>query len=269
MSFSIDIREKDGLRTLHFGSDRVQGAMRIAQPYELALEYTREMMACLLLRKGGCEAAGHPPASPSRGLRNAGRLPRSILLIGLGAGSQAKFLYRHCPLAQLTAVEISPRVAEAARQHFELPDDPARLEIVIGDGYEYVQTTGKVFDLILVDGFNQHAHPGDLNTLPFYRACRARLSEQGLMAVNLIGLSHGYKGGFAHIEAAFDQRTMLFPKCKSGNTIAFAAAGEAIDIALDELKDRAREFEARTGLALLPSVSRLDDALCPDGRVRL
>jgi spermidine synthase len=251
MTFSIDIREQDGLRTLHFDSDRVQGAMRITQPYNLALEYTREMMACLLMR-------------------DTSRFPHNILLIGLGAGSQAKFLYRHFPQAHLTAVEISSSVVEVARQHFELPDDPARLDIVVSDGYEYLQTTDKIFDLILVDGFNEHAHPGDLNTLPFYRACRVRLSEQGLMATNLIGLNHNYKGGFAHIETTFDHRAVLFPKCRSGNTIAFAATGETIDIALNELKNRAREFEARTGLALLPSVSKLDNApCCGDGRLRI
>lgn len=250
MSFTIDIREKDGLRTLHFDSDREQGAMRIAQPYELALEYTRAMMAGLLMR-------------------DEHRFPRSILLIGLGAGSQAKFLYRHCPLAHLTAVEIASRVADAARKHFEMPDDPSRLEIVIGDGCEYMRTTDRVFDLILVDGFNQHAHPGDLNTLPFYRACRAKLSDQGLLAVNLIGVSRGYKGGYAHIEAAFDRRAVLFPRCRSGNTIAFAATGKAVDLSLSELQDRARAFEARTGLALLPSVSGLDDALGPDGRLHI
>jgi len=251
MSFPIDIREKDGLRTLHFESNRLQGAMRIDHPAELALEYTREMMACLLLR-------------------DANRFPRSVLLIGLGAGSQAKFLYRHCPQAHLTAVEISPRVAAAAREHFELPDDAARLDIVIGDGYEYMRTTALSFDLILVDGFNEHADPGDLNTLPFYRACRARLSEQGLLAANLIGLSHNYKGGYAHIEAAFDGRAVLFPRCKSGNTIAFAATGEPVSLALDELKDRARALEARTGLALLPSISGLDNlSCCSDGCLRI
>lgn len=257
MSFSIDIREKDGLRTLHFESDRMQGAMRIGHPAELVLEYTREMIVCLLLRKGGCEAAGDPPASPLRGMRDASCFPRTILLIGLGAGSQAKFLYRHFPQAHLTAVEISPRVVAAAREHFELPDDAARLKIVIGDGYEYVRTVDQTFDLILVDGFNEHAHPGDLNTLPFYRECRARLSEQGLLAANLIGLSHNYKGGYAHIETAFEGRAALLPRCKSGNTIAFAATGEVIDVSLDELRDRARALEARTGLALLPSLERL------------
>jgi spermidine synthase len=249
VSFPVDIREKDGLRTLHFGSERVQGAMRIAQPDELALEYTREMMACLLLRD---------------------ELPRDVLLIGLGAGSQAKFLYRHCPRAHITAMEIEPRVVDAARTHFELPDDPARLDVVVGDGHEYMRDTGKTFDLILVDGFNRHAHPGDLNTRPFYEACRERLGGRGLLAANLIGLSANYKGGYAHIEAAFGGRAALFPRCRSGNTIAFAATGEAIDIALDELKDRARAFEQRTDLALPSVANKLEGApCCPGGRLRI
>ena len=47
MSFPIDIREQAGVRTLHFGSDWIQGAMRIARPWRLELDYTREMMASL------------------------------------------------------------------------------------------------------------------------------------------------------------------------------------------------------------------------------
>ncbi len=247
MTFPVDIREQHGLRTLHFGSDRIQGAMRIGHPCELALEYTREMMAALLMR-------------------DARHFPQRILLIGLGAGSQAKFLYRHYPEAHLTVVEIAPRVIAAAREHFELPHDPVRLEIVTGDGFEFIQKSDQRFDLILVDGFNQHAHPGDLNTLAFYQTCRARLTEQGLLGVNLIGLSHNYKGGYAYIETAFEQRAVLFPRCESGNSIAFAASGESIDLTLDELMDRALVLEAKTGLALLPALCNLGET-CDQGRL--
>lgn len=251
MDFSIDIKEKDGLRSLHFDSRWMQGAMRISQPWALELEYTRVMMACLLLR-------------------DARTFPRNILLIGLGAGSLTKFLYRHCPSAHLTAVEIDPRVVDVARQAFGLPDDPARLDIVIADGVEYMRTCGQTYDLILVDGFNEHAHPGDLNALPFYQACRAGLSEQGVLAVNLIGLCHGVKGGFAHIESAFENRAQMFPRCKSGNTIAFAAAGEAVYIALEELLNKSLAFEARTGLALMPVLSKLShDPACREGMLRI
>ncbi len=251
MDFSIDIKEKDGLRTLHFDSRWTQGAMRIEQPWALELEYTRAMMACLLLR-------------------DESSFPRNVLMIGLGAGSLPKFFYRHFPAAQLTVVEIDPRVEEAARRYFHLPDDTQRLKVVIGDGAEYVRSCGQNYDLILVDGFNEHAHPGDLNTLPFYQACRERLSEQGVLAVNLIGLSHGVKGGFAHVEDAFDHRAVMFPKCKSGNTIAFAATGECINIALDALMNKSRALELCTGLSLLPMLSRLsEDQVGQDGVLRI
>jgi spermidine synthase len=38
MTLSIDIREESGVRTLHFGSEWIQGAMRIARPWNLELE---------------------------------------------------------------------------------------------------------------------------------------------------------------------------------------------------------------------------------------
>ncbi len=251
MEFAIEVREKDGLRTLHFESACVQGAMRVAQPWDLELEYTRVMMAGLLMRDDSS-------------------FPRNILQIGLGAGSLSRFLYRNCPRAQLTVVEIEPRVVEVAREHFALPDDAARLEIVIADGYEYMLRSGNVFDLIIVDGFNEHAHPGDLNTLPFYQACRSRLSEQGLLAVNLIGLCAGVKGGFAHIETAFDNRAVLFPKCKSGNTIAFAASGAPVTIPVSELQRNSLLLEKRAGLALMPTLARLNELpACQDGMLRI
>jgi spermidine synthase len=195
MTTPIDISEQAGVRYLHFGSSWVQGAMRIARPWNLELEYTREMMASLLLR-------------------NEARWPRKILLIGLGAASLTKFLYRYRPDAHLTIVEIEPAVVAAARHFFKLPEDDKRIHMIIGCGAEYILGTNKRFDLILVDGFNEHAHPGQLNSLPFYQACRSRLTDQGIMAVNLLGLCKGVLGGFAHILDAFDDRALMFPSCE-------------------------------------------------------
>ena len=45
----ITLSEHDGVRYLHFGTEWVQGAMRVARPFALELEYTREMMLPLLL----------------------------------------------------------------------------------------------------------------------------------------------------------------------------------------------------------------------------
>jgi spermidine synthase len=246
MTTPIDISEQAGVRYLHFGSNWIQGAMRIARPWNLELEYTREMMASLLLRDDA-------------------RWPRRVLLIGLGAASLTKFLYRYRPDAHLTIVEIEPAVVAAARHFFKLPEDDKRLHMIIGCGAEYILGTNKKFDLILVDGFNEHAHPGQLNSLPFYQACRSRLTDQGIMAVNLLGLCKGVLGGFAHILNAFDDRALMFPSCESGNTIAFAAEGDSVSITLDELKENAVAFKEETGLNLLPTLTRLAQAkTCPN-----
>lgn len=239
MSTPIDISEQAGVRYLHFGSTWVQGAMRIARPWNLELEYTREMMAALLLR-------------------DAARWPQKILLIGLGAASLTKFLYRHRPDSHLTIVEIEPNVVAAARQFFKLPEDDKRIHMVIDDGVAFVMNTDKKFDLILVDGFNEHAHPGGLNTLPFYQACRSRLSDKGILGVNLLGLCRGVLGGFEHILNAFDNRGLMLSTGPSGNTIAFAAEGDDIRISMQAFKVRVSNFKEETGLSLLPTLARLE-----------
>lgn len=239
-SHSVDISEEAGVRYLHFGSDWVQSAMRIARPWSLELAYTREMMAGLLLR----------PAD----------WPRSALLIGLGAGSLAKFLYRYRPACRITAVEINPQVEFVARQYFKLPDDPRRLEVVTGCGADYLLGGGRSFDYILVDGFDADARPGELDTLPFYQACRARLSDSGLLGVNLLGRSKGFAASVERIATAFDDRVLVLPACESGNTIALASAGDPVELGLDELRTRAARLKAETRLDLRPTLDRLQSS---------
>jgi spermidine synthase len=235
----ILVSEEAGVRYLHFSSDWIQGAMRIARPYALELDYTREMMAGLLLRP--------EPA-----------WPRRALLIGLGAASLTKFLHRHRPESRLTVVEIEPAVVASARQHFKLPDEDARLSIIIGDGADYVAGARNKFDLIMVDGFDEKARTGMLDSLPFYANCRALLSDDGLLVSNLLSRGKHVLRNVERLEQAFDGRALAFPSCDSGNTVAFAATGDAISFRLDELRAAARTLKKETGLNLLPTVMRLE-----------
>ena len=107
MRASIVISERSGVRYLHFGSRWIQGAMRLQRPWALELDYTRVMMAPLVLRP-----------EPD--------WPREVLLVGLGAASQLRFLYRHRPGARFTAVEIDERVIATAYRSFKLPEDRGR-----------------------------------------------------------------------------------------------------------------------------------------------
>ena len=89
----VQISEQDGVRYLHLGTDTVQSAMRLSDPNELVLSYTRSMLAFLLFA----------PA------------PRRVVNIGLGGGSLAKWIYRHLPNAQQVVLELNPRVIACMR----------------------------------------------------------------------------------------------------------------------------------------------------------
>lgn len=229
------------MRYLHFGSPWVQGAMRIARPWSLELEYTREMMMALVVHPGE-------------------EWPASVLQVGLGCGSITKFLYRHRPGAKVTVVEIEPQVVAAARQFFKLPEESARLRIEIGDGHDYMATHERAFDLIAVDGFDDKGRSGMLDTVPFYLNARRRLTRRGIMAVNLLDRRRGVAPSVGRIREAFDDRVLVLPPCEAGNTVALAAAGDANAESFDDLRASAAALKAKTGLNLLPTLARLIEA---------
>ena len=240
----IDVSEEAGVRYLHFGSDWVQGAMRVARPFALELDYTREMMLPLLLRDASW--------------------PRRILLIGLGAASLTKFLWRYRPEAKLTVVEIDARMEGVARMHFKLPNDPERIRIRIADGADFVASSRLKFDLILVDGFDADARANALDTVPFYLNCRSRLADDGLLCINLLSRRKDFAKSVARVKEAFADHAIAFPSCSSGNAIALAAeppplAENAVSPAptCGQLVDQAKLFKKETGLDLAPTIARL------------
>lgn len=235
---AIQISEERGVRYLHFGSRWVQGAMRMARPDQLELEYTREMMLPLLLRD--------EPA-----------WPRRALLIGLGAASMVKFLYRHRPHTAITVVESRQDVVETAGRFFKLPDDPARVTIELADGAAYVASTGRRFDLVLVDGYDARGRVGALDTAAFYGHCRARMRGDALLATNLLTRHRGVDASLARLRDAFGDRAIALAPCSSGNIVLLAARGNAVDMAAAPLEERARMLREETGLNLAPTLARL------------
>ena len=251
VAISINIREERGVRYLHFGSELVQGAMRIARPSSLEIEYTRELMFALLLRA--------PGAWPAR-----------VLQIGLGSASVTRFLYRHRPRSRIHVVELVPDVVAAARQFFKLPDDTKRMHIEIGDGHDYVASSKREFDFIVVDGFDERGFTGMLDTLPFYVNCRARLGDAGIAAVNLVDRRRGsVAASCERLREAFEERVLVLPRGVDGNTIALAVAGSEIRIAMETLQLRARKLRVATGLDLSPTLARLEKRLGTDAILEL
>ena len=108
----VTFSELAGVRYLHFGTEWVQGAMRLSKPDAIELEYAQQMMAWLLFLDPAARADFH------------------VVQLGLGAAALTKFCHRHLAPAQVTAVELNPSVIVAARSMFGLPFDDARLSVL-------------------------------------------------------------------------------------------------------------------------------------------
>jgi spermidine synthase len=223
---SVYISETHGVRSLHIGSDTVQSSMRLAKPDDLELSYTRSMMGFLLFA---------PP-------------PAEVLMIGLGGGSLAKFVFHRIPGARTRAVEVNPRVVAIARQYFHVPEDGERFEVLTTDGAEYVQREDVSADVMLVDGYEADRHVEALATPAFYEACRMRLKPGGIMVVNLWGRDKLFYTLVKRIEDAFPGGIVSLPAERPGNVVVFGFESKRPIVSWTILGKRAIELEVEYGL---------------------
>jgi spermidine synthase len=239
----VYVSERFGVRSLHIGSDTVQSSMRLARPNDLELSYTRSMMAFLLFV----------------------RPPKKMLMIGLGGGSLAKFVYYRLPDTVTTAVEVNPRVLAVARQYFNVPADDPRFAVVIDDGMSFVERRDVTVDVLAVDGYEADSHVESLATKSFYTACRERLAPGGMLVVNLWGGDRQFHTLLARIQSSFPAGTLCLPAERPGNVIVFAFKDAPGPFRWSVLTRAATDLEALYGLefpkfvAGLRKMNRYDD----------
>lgn len=231
----VNVSEENGVRTLHLGSNSVQSAMRIGQPYQLELEYSRCMMGFLLFKPK----------------------PAHIVSIGLGGGSLAKFIHHSMPGTTSVSVEINPEVVAAARAYFRLPDEDERFRLVIGDGARYVAEHPENCDVLLVDGFNSHSQADELASQEFYDRCAQALDDNGILSVNLWGTDPRHAEYLERIGKSFEQLVLRLPAAHHGNVAALAFKRSPNSPRWDDLRERARELEKQYNLEFLRFVEAL------------
>jgi spermidine synthase len=220
---AVYVTEKTGVRSLHIGSDTIQSSMRVARPNDLELAYTRSMMGFLLFAP----------------------LARRVLLVGLGGGSLAKFIYHRLPDVASEVIEVNPDVVSIARRYFDLPVSDERLIIRVCDGGEFMARPGPGYDAILVDGYDGDSLVEALSSRAFFRSCLKRLAPGGVAAVNLWGSDRRFNEYLARIEAEFPAGTLCLPAEKPGNVIAFGFRDAPGELRWEALEARALELEAR------------------------
>lgn len=232
----INVFESGDTRTLCFGTNVEQSAMRLSDPALLLFDYTRTMMLGALFPK---------------------RI-RHALVLGLGGGSLARCLHAHLPKCRITAVEMREEVAQVAHDWFELPIDD-RLGVYICDAASYLAEPGKPADLIFADLYQADGMDEQQTDTRFFHACKSRLSDGGVAVFNL------WSGRYfrdQEIKQAMDEvfdGQVLRVNASGRNRIALAFAGPLPEIEPKRLFARAGELGRELGFDLGKDARRLWD----------
>jgi spermidine synthase len=195
-------------RSLHFTLGEIQSRMRPDRPDELQLDYTRTMMGFLLL-------------APR---------PRKVAMVGLGGGSLVKFCHRYLPAVHVTVVDNNPGVV-ALRGEFGIPDDDARLSVLVDDGAAFMATAAaRAFDVLLVDGFDADGQPPQLCSQAFYDDCFRVLAPGGVLVVNLHADHPDHDLLVDRIDSSFKGNAMQVLARDRCNCVLFAARGRPVNL---------------------------------------
>lgn len=224
------IYQKENISSLHFDIWSVQSEMNRDTPDELVLGYTKTMMGFLLFNTD----------------------PKKIAMIGLGGGSLPKYCYRYLPRSSIVVVENDPEVI-LMRDHFYIPKDDARFQVLCADGADFLSSEANEFDVLIVDGFERRGQPAQLCSQFFYDDCYRALAFDGIMAVNLLHEEPQNDVILDRIRHSFNDAIIVIDADDSRNKVVFACKGDALDLSDRVLAERLGGLVSQHTVDLFPT----------------
>lgn len=198
---------------------------------------------------------------------------KRVLIIGGGDGGTLKEVLKH-PVEEAVLVEIDGEVIELANRFFpELSGrsfEDRRARIIVGNGLDYVATTDKIFDVIIIDSTDPIGLGEQLFTASFYARCRTLLQRGGIIALQSgapFYQPQQLDGVCARLAPCFNAvRPFLAPvPSYAAGMLALVAAGEnhkALRPTMKVLRERHQRLRSDT-IYYTPEVHRAAFALSP------
>lgn len=153
-----------GIRRALYFDNRLQGYVPVRPGLEMPRNYSDGLALSLLFP----------------------RKPRSVVVIGLGAGMVPSLLSARAPEIATTSIELDPEVVEVAKKYFAFAPG-AHGRIVVGDGRRVLDRDVPQADVIIVDAYFSDNLPFHLITQEFDELCARKLPPDGALAVNFGG----------------------------------------------------------------------------------
>lgn len=205
------------------------------KPHFLTLMYTQAMMISLLFNDN----------------------PESILMIGLGGGSLAKFLLHHYPNCTIDVIEYREKVARIAHGYFMVPETP-KLNIVIGDATSRIKDIeNNKYDLILLDAFDESNVSPSITRHDFLANCKDKLNKEGILATNLWSKAEDYKHTLQVINNVFAGNVLQYLVKKKSNAIIFSSKKDLNISYLNKLHSKAQEMQTHLDIKMSEFLTRL------------
>jgi spermidine synthase len=110
--------------------------------------------------------------------------PKNVLVIGGGDGGTAREVLRHKGVEKCTMVEIDAMVVDACREYIPQTSkdlDHEKMQLIIGDGVEFVKQTAEKFDVIIVDSTDPIGPAQPLFGEAFYQDVFNCLTDDGIV----------------------------------------------------------------------------------------
>lgn len=138
-------------------------------------------------------------ACPIQLLRDL-KSPR-VLLLGLGGATVARLIRHVSKTAYIAAIEISPNVIDAAREHFDL--DALTVDVTRIDAHAYLTNeASERFDLIVEDiflGQDKDVRKPSWLPAPGYADAKRWLQPNGIFVANTVNESPGARLMLQHL----------------------------------------------------------------------
>jgi len=173
--------------------------------------------------------------------------PRSVFVIGYGAGVTAGAVSVDPRVEHTTIAEIEPLVPQVASRYFgdfnqRVADSP-KVQVRIDDGRHFIQTTGQKFDAITTDLVDPWVKgTAALFTREFFEAARDHLNPGGIVTMFVQLYETSPEAVKSQVATFFDifPNSVIFGNTRQGLGYDMVVVGGVgpLRIDLDEIEDR-------------------------------
>ena len=134
-----------------------------------------------------------------------------VLFVGGGGFSGPKRFAREYN-ATVDVVELDPAVIRTAKRYFGVRESDD-LQIHNGDGREYLETTNRTYDIVILDAYRADRAPIHLTTVEFMQLVSDRMDDDGVVVGNVISARSGPQSAF--YRAQYRTMDRVFPQVYS------------------------------------------------------